>query len=361
MEHLGQLFITGISGTSLTNEEREFLEKENIGGVILFKNNYESPGQLAELVNEIQTCRSHFPLFIATDHEGGRVQRFKNHFTEFPSMMDIGLTESPKKCFEVHTMMANELSACGVNVNFSPVCDVYSNENNKVIGDRAFGRDIDTVSSFVSSAIRGLQTNGIMACAKHFPGHGSTTKDSHFDLPIIKKSIEELRELDIEPFVKAVRSRVEFVMMAHLQVDCIDQDLPTSLSKEAYRMLREDLKFKKIIITDDMEMKAISDRYSYGDAAVMALSAGADIVEYRTMETCKEALEGVKEAYKKKELLKKDIDEKVERINQLKKSYLSEYKLLYIPDVEKELSKNENKVYLEDLTKLIKTKKESAS
>lgn len=359
MENLGQLFITGISGTSLTDEEKVFLEEENIGGVILFSNNYESPGQLAELVNEIQACRQHYPLFIATDHEGGRVQRFKNQFTEFPPMLDLGLTESPKKCFEAHSIMAKELSACGVNVNFAPVCDVFSNENNKVIGDRAFAKTVDEVSLFVSSAIRGLQTNNVMACAKHFPGHGSTTKDSHYDLPVIKKSLADLKEQDIEPFVKAVRSRVEFVMMAHLQVDCIDPEMPTSLSSKAYQMLREELKFKKIIVTDDMEMKAISDRYSYGEAATLALKAGADVVEYRSMDTCREALEGVKEAYKKKELLKKEVDEKLDRINQVKKSYLSEYNILYIPDVEKSLGSSEHKMFLTDLQNLIDTKKSS--
>ena len=360
MDHIGQLFITGISGMTLTDEEKSFLETENIGGVILFSHNYENPAQLAELVNEIQACRSHYPLFIATDHEGGRVQRFKEHFTKMPPMLDIGISESPKRCFEAHAIMAQELSSCGINVNFAPVCDVFTNENNKVIGDRAFGKDVESVSLFVSSAIRGLQTNNVMACAKHFPGHGSTTKDSHYDLPVIKKSYEELKEQDIEPFVKAVRSRVEFVMMAHLQVDCIDTELPTSLSKEAYRILREDLKFKKVIVTDDMEMKAISDRYSYAEAAVMALSAGADVVEYRSMQTCKEALEGVKEAYKKKELLKKDIDEKLERVNQLKKSYLSEYNILYIPDVEKAIGKNEHQVFIDDLNKLVETKKSEA-
>ncbi len=356
MNNLGQLFITGISGTSLTDEERNFIESEDIGGVILFANNYESPGQLAELVNDIQSCRSHYPLFIATDHEGGRVQRFKNNFTVFPPMNDLALSESPKLSFEAHSIMAKELSACGININLAPVCDVFNNPNNKVIGDRAFGDNHEKVSLFVSSAIRGLQTNNVMACAKHFPGHGCTTKDSHNDLPVVKKTIDELREIEFQPFVKAIKSRVELIMMAHLQVDAIDNDLPTSLSKNAYSILRDEMKFKKIIITDDMEMKAISDRYSYGEAAVMALNAGADIVEYRSMEKCQEALEGVKEAFRTKEILKEDVEEKLKRINELKKRYLKEYNLLYIPDVEKNIGKNESAKFLDDLAKVIEVK-----
>ncbi|EQC46929.1 beta-N-acetylhexosaminidase [Bacteriovorax sp. Seq25_V] len=349
MKELGQLFITGISGTVLTEDESKFISEENIGGVILFANNYESPAQLAELVNSIQALRDHFPLFIAVDHEGGRVIRFKKHFTHFPPMLDIVKKDSPKVCFEVHDIAAKELEACGINLNLAPVCDIFNNPNNKVIGDRAFGDNAETVSLFVSSAIRGLQTNNVMGCAKHFPGHGCTTKDSHYDLPIVKKSLEELREEEFIPFVKAVKSRVEMVMMAHLQVDSIDEELPCTLSKNAYDLLRSELKFKKVIITDDMEMKAITDRYSYGEAALMALKAGADIVEYRSMETCKEAYYAVKEAYKKKQISNECIEEKVVRINELKKQYLSDYKPKYIPDVTKKIGTAEAKELLSEI------------
>jgi beta-N-acetylhexosaminidase len=361
MKELGQLFITGISGTSLTEDEKKFIQEENIGGVILFANNYESPAQLAELVNSIQELRDHYPLFVAVDHEGGRVIRFKKHFTQFPSMLDVAKTESPKQSFAVHSVMAKELKACGINVNLSPVCDVFTNPNNKVIGDRAFGHDKETVSLFVSSAIRGLQTENIMACAKHFPGHGCTTKDSHFDLPIVKKSLEELRAEEFEPFVKAVKSRVEFVMMAHMQVDAIDEELPCTLSKNAYDLLRSETKFKKVIITDDMEMKAITDNYSYGEAAIMALNAGADIVEYRSMDTCKEAYFAAKEAYKKKEIEKSLVDEKLERIYDLKKSYLKEYKPLYIPDIEKNIGTEEGQNVLDEIAKIIESKSENSN
>ena len=269
---VGQLFVTGISGLTLTEEEKEFIQKNNIGGVILFAHNFTDPGQLAELVNEIQTLRDEYPLFISVDQEGGRVRRFKTHFTQFPSMYEVGKKDSPKLTFELHKILAEELSACGINLNYSPCCDIWTNENNKVIGDRAFATNALEVEKHVSAAIRGLHASNVLACSKHFPGHGNTTKDSHYDLPFVKKSLEELRAEELVPFYKASKSRSEFMMMAHLVVDSIDKELPCTLSPKAYEFLREELKYKKIIITDDMEMKAISDRYSYSEAAYFIFS-----------------------------------------------------------------------------------------
>lgn len=353
MNDIGQLIITGISGTSLTAEEAAFLEEENIGGVILFSNNYENPAQLAELVNSIQQARSEYPLFVAVDNEGGRVFRFKSGFTQLPSMYEIGLTDSPKLCFHVAKIMAEELQACGVNLNLSPVCDIWSNPNNKVIGDRAFGKDEEKVSKFVSSIIRGLQTNNVLSCAKHFPGHGDTTKDSHFDLPIIKKSLDELKDSEFKPFIKAVKSRVEFVMMAHLMVDSIDSQLPTSLSEKAYSLLRKELKFNKLIITDDMEMKAITDRWGVEEAALMAINAGADIIEYRSMEMAKKALLGLKNAQKTKTLKNERIKESYNRVMEVKRENLKDYEPIYIPDISKKVNKASSETLISEIREKI--------
>ena len=157
-------------------------------------------------------------------------------------MLNVGNSNSPKLCFEVHEIMAKELKACGVNVNLSPVCDIFSNPENKVIGDRAFGKNKEIVSKFVSSAIRGLQTSHIIGCAKHFPGHGDTFKDSHEELPIIKKELNKIIENEIFTFRKAVKSRVEMIMIGHLQIDSIDSEYPSSLSKKTYELLRKELK-----------------------------------------------------------------------------------------------------------------------
>ena len=335
INELGQLFFTGISGLSLTEEEKDFIQSNNIGGVILFKENFQDPAQLSELVNEIQTLRDEYPLFISVDQEGGRVKRFQTHFTQFPSMYELGQQDSPKLVFEIHKAMAEELSTCGVNLNLSPCCDIWSNDNNKVIGDRAFGKTVEEVEKNISAAIRGLHTGNVLACAKHFPGHGDTTKDSHFDLPYVKKSLKELKEFELQPFHKASKARVEFMMMAHLVVDAIDKELPCTLSPKAYDFLRDELKFKKIIISDDMEMKAISDRFSYGEAARMAFAAGVDILEYRSMPTTREAFEFVKQSVSDNNLNRQKMGEKIARVKDCKKRFLAEYKPIYIPNIHK--------------------------
>lgn len=343
MDNYGQLIISGIKGTALEASEIEFIKNEKLGGIILFSHNFEDPAQLAELVNSIQKHRDEYPLFIAVDQEGGRVMRFKKHFTQFPSMLDIASLNSPKLVFEVHEVLAKELSACGINLSFSPCCDILTNPENKAIGDRSYGRDAETVEKYISAAIRGLQTNGVLACAKHFPGHGDTSKDSHTDLPLVKTSLETLRARELVPFVKASKSRVEFMMMGHLLVDAIDEKLPTTLSSKAYEFLRSETKFSKIVITDDMEMKAIADRFSIEDAAVMAINAGADMLLYRYMEDADKALKAVREAVKKRSIKKELIIEKLTRVEKCKKEFLSQYQPIYIPKIADVFNSNESK------------------
>ncbi len=333
MDNFGQFVITGIKSTSLSAEETEFIREEKVGGVILFSENFQDPSQLAELVNSIQKLRDEYPLFISADQEGGRVMRFKKHFTQFPSMMDFARMDSPKLIFEAHEILAKELNACGVNLSYSPTCDILTNPENKVIGDRAFGEDALTVEKYISAAIRGLQTNGVMACAKHFPGHGDTSKDSHFDLPIVKTSLQQLREREMIPFVKASKSRVEFMMMAHLMVDAIDDKLPTSLSSKAYDFLRQETKFSKIVVTDDMDMKAISDRYTTEEAALLAINAGADMLMYRNMENAVKAVNIIREHSKKRLMKKEMLVEKQTRIERCKKENFANYQPIYIPKI----------------------------
>lgn len=349
INELGQLFMTGFSDVALSPEEGAFLETNNIGGVILFTRNYANPAQIAELVNDIQKRRDEYPLFVSVDQEGGRVKRFKDHFIQLPSMLEVGNCDSPKLTFELHHAMAKELAACGINLDFSPVCDIWTNPKNTVIGDRAFGKDPETVEKHVSAAIRGLHAGGILACGKHFPGHGNTLKDSHFDLPYVTAPMSELEKVEIRPFIKAAKSRVEFMMMAHLVVDAIDPDLPCTLSPKAYAFCREKLKYKKIIITDDMEMHAITKNFSIGEAAIRSLEAGADIVLYRSTQACAEAFKAVKEAVRTQRLKLSDIEEKIERVKACKKTYLSEYQPIYIPSIAKSLKSDEQKKLLDKI------------
>ncbi len=333
INYLGQSILCGISGTSLLEDERKFLQEENIGGVILFAQNYEDPAQLSELINEIQACRDEYPLFISVDNEGGRVFRFKKQFTNFPAMGALAKLDSPKLIFEVHAVFAKELSACGVNLNFAPVCDVLRKNTTAAIGDRAFSEDPVMVEKCISGAIRGLQTNGVLGCAKHFPGHGNTSKDSHFDLPYISQSMEEFQKIDFIPFKKASRSRVEFIMMAHLVCDAIDPNLPCTLSTKAYELLRSELKYKGIIITDDMYMDAVRKKWGIEKASLMAYQAGADILCHRHLEDAQKALEELKNNYKTKKISKERVEDSFDRIINIKKAYLSDYKPVYIPEI----------------------------
>lgn len=356
MIQLGQLVITGVSGLTLNEEEKKFIEKEDIGGVILFQENYESPAQLAELVNNIQMLRKEYPLFICTDHEGGRVMRFKTHFTQFPPMLDIASLDSPKLFFEIATIMSEELLACGINLNLAPVCDIWNNEQNKVIWNRAFGKDPETVSKYISSMIRGFQTNGLLSCAKHFPGHGNTIKDSHFDLPIVKKPLAEIREVELQPFIKAIKARVDVIMMAHLIVEEIDSELPCSLSPRAHELLRNELKYKGLILSDDMQMKAITNHRGTGEAAMMAIKAGSDLVEYRDMSEAMLGLEGLKKAQKDKVIKPYEFTDRLGRIEETKKRFFTDYKLIYAPDIEKKFNRKVTQAFVEDLRKKIAEK-----
>ena len=355
LDNYGQLIISGIKGTSLDAHEVDFIRDEKLGGVILFSHNFEDPAQLAELVNSIQKLRDEYPLFIGVDQEGGRIMRFKKHFTQFPAMLDLAKVDSPKLVFEVHQLLAKELAACGINLSFSPVCDILTNPDNKAIGDRAYGYDAETVEKYISAAIRGLQTNGLLSCAKHFPGHGGTTQDSHFELPLVKTTLEELKTREMIPFIKASKSRVEFMMMAHLMVDALDDKLPTSLSPKAYEFLRQETKFTKVVITDDMEMKAISDKYSTEEAAVMALDAGADMLIYKTMEQAEKALKAIREAAKKRTIKKEALTEKLGRVERCKKENLASYQPIYIPKIAESFNSQDSKKVMDQL-KSIQTK-----
>lgn len=294
MKDLGQLIITGIGGTSLSSSEIDFLEKEKIGGVILFSKNFSDPEQLIQLINSINSLNSHHPFFISVDHEGGRVIRFKKYFTQFPPMLKLADLNDPEVFFQVGQIMGAELSSCGINLNFTPCCDLFTNPKNNVIGDRAFGRDPKMVGPLIKKFIHGMKNENVLTCAKHFPGHGDTLEDSHFELPRVSSPLKVLKSREFIPFSDAIKSGVDTVMMGHLLVDEIDQKMPCSLSKAAYDLLRNELNFKGLILTDDMQMDAIKKGYSVSEAAELSISAGANCLIYRDLEYSKEALAALK-------------------------------------------------------------------
>lgn len=356
MDKLGQLMICGIKGTTLSPEEIDFIESENLGGIVLSSQNFQNPAQLAELVNSIQKLRDEYPLFMSVNHDGGKNSAFSTHFTKFPSMNDLARLNSPKLIFEVHEVMAKELHACGINLCFSPSCDILTNPENKVIFDSVYGTDVQSVEKFITASIRGFQTNGVLACAKHFPGMGNTSQDPHYDLPLIKTSMDVMKSRELIPFIKASKSRVEFMLMGHLLVDELDQKLPTSLAPKAYEFLRKETKFSKIVMTDNLEMKSITDRYSLEEAAVMAINAGADVIMLGSIDGARKAINSLREALKKRYLEREIVIEKLSRIEKCKSTHFQGYSPIYIPKIAESFNTNEAKALLSQIEALMTEK-----
>ena len=241
---IGQQLIIGLEGATLSPAESEFVVKNDIGGVILFKRNVESPLQVHKLVSQVQALRtkteSKAPLFISIDMEGGRVHRLKPPFTQWPAIAHIGKIDSTSVAFRFAQAMGEELRSVGINLDFAPCIDVFSNPQNTVIGDRSLSSSPEAVSRLGSALVRGYIKANILACAKHFPGHGNTLIDSHSDLPVENKSLEELEQTELEPFKKIFRARLELVMAAHVKFPKIDPEWPASLSEIFLKQILRD-------------------------------------------------------------------------------------------------------------------------
>lgn len=324
---LGECFMTGVAGHELDNETGQFLDSARIGGVIYFAHNYSSPEQISKFSASLQPTNPAQPLrFLAVDHEGGRVQRFKSAFTRIPEAMDLAEKLTPKQIFEVSELIAKELAAVGVNLNFAPVADIHSNPKNPVIGRRSFGHDEATVSKLVSAFVRGHLTAGVHPCSKHFPGHGDTTVDSHFALPEVKTTIETLKEREFRPFLKAIKSGCRFIMSAHVLNRNLDAIVPATLSKRTMsEILRDELRYTGVIVSDDMEMQAITDNFGAEKAPVMALLAGVDMLIYRSESACRRGYQAVLKEIPGNTELQDRIWESANRILQVKRETLRPY------------------------------------
>ncbi len=319
-EKVGQLIMVGFEGTQANEAIETHIRERFVGGVVLFSRNIQSPQQTAELTNELQrlagaTARQ-IPLFVGIDQEGGWVIRLKEGATVLPGNMALGATNSTELAERAGEITAVELAAVGVNLNFAPVMDVSNNPDNPVIGRRSFGESPELVSRLGISYIRGLQRNGVLATAKHFPGHGDTTVDSHFELPTVSHDLERIHALELQPFRAAIDADVAAIMTAHIIYPAFDANRPATLSPTILTdLLRKELGFDGLLITDDMEMKAIDDRYRSGEAAVMAVEAGADIVMVLWTPTKQiEVFDALLSAVKSGRISQARLDQSVERI-----------------------------------------------
>lgn len=252
------------------------LVADGVSGVILFARNIASPEQVAELNRRLKEPAPG-ALLSSVDQEGGRVARLRAPWTLWPPMRALGDLDDEALAHEVGRVLGVELKACGFDVDYAPVLDVDSNPANPIIGDRSFGRDPAVVSRLGAAMIRGLQAMNVSACGKHFPGHGDTAQDSHLELPRLAHGLERLRQIELPPFKAAIDAGVASMMTAHVVFDDLDPGVPATMSKKAIDgILRKELGFNGVVLSDDLEMKAVHERFPMRDVVEQALLAGVD-------------------------------------------------------------------------------------
>ncbi|HEY6362870.1 MAG TPA: beta-N-acetylhexosaminidase [Vicinamibacterales bacterium] len=323
---IGQLLIGSLPATTIPSELRTLAREFQMGGVILFSRNIEAPEQVAELSRDAQQLATESPLWVSVDQEGGRVARLRAPFTEWPPMATLGRSGDPALARRFASALAAELRAVGITLDYAPVLDIHTNPKNPVIGDRALAETADLVATLGTSIVSGLQDNGVAACGKHFPGHGDTSADSHFDLPIVEHPPDRLRRVELVPFRAATRAGVAFIMTAHVLIPSLDEEQPATLSPRIVRaLLREEIGYQGVILSDDLEMKAIARTYVVPDAAVQAISAGCDgiLICSGNIEVQAATLEALVHAAESGRISYKRLDDALTRQRRAKERFLA--------------------------------------
>ena len=325
-EKIGQMFQVGFIGTKITSEISEMIKDYHIGGIIYFKRNIKSLEQIFNLSNELQILsaskRPGLPLLISTDQEGGMVSRLVGG-THFPGNMILGATRNVRLAKKDGQAIARQLKAVGINMDFAPVLDINNNPLNLVIGARSFGGDPLLVANLGVAFIKGMQAEGVITCAKHFPGHGDTAIDSHLDLPVIRHGKEHLEKVELYPFKQAIKVGVDSIMTAHIYFPALEprKGVPATLSYNVLTgLLRRELGFAGLIISDCMEMKAITNSFGTIEGSVMSIEAGSDmILVSHSLDKQKAAIKAVVKAVKEGRITEKRINQSVLRILKLKR------------------------------------------
>lgn len=322
-EKIGQMIITGFNGSEYNDDMDRLINEYKVGGVILFARNIEDSNQMIDLTRALQENNNNLPLFISIDEEGGRVSRLPDDVEKFPSAFTIGLINDQQTAYENGKEIGYTLKRLGINLDYAPVLDIYSNENNTVIGDRAFSTEESIVSTMGIATMEGIEDSDIIPVVKHFPGHGDTEVDSHYGLPIVYKTLEELRNFEFIPFVKAIESGCDVIMVSHIILNEVDSSNPASLSKIVISdLLRKDLEFDKVVITDDMSMGAITSIMSIEEACIKSIEAGCDILLLgNAYEEIEQVINSIKLKLYNGEISEEQINKSVKRILELKKKY----------------------------------------
>ena len=335
-QKVSQLLVAGIEGTQLGQDAVQAVQDYQVGGVILFGRNVESAWQLAELTNGLKDLNGDYtPLFLCVDQEGGRVDRMPPEVERTPSAWSVGQTLDTEGVGAAYgALLAEECAAFGFNMDFAPSLDIWSNPDNTVIGDRAFGNDWEWTAFFGMSAVESMEEQGgVIPVVKHFPGHGDTSVDSHVALPVVDKSLEELWQSELVPFNMTLNQEDYFgaqagpsapaVMVAHILLSQVDPDYPASLSHRVVTgLLREEMGFDGVVCTDDLTMGAVSNTYGMGEAAVLAVEAGCDLLLVcHGADNLTAARDALLEAVDSGRLSPERLDESVKRILSLKVEY----------------------------------------
>jgi beta-N-acetylhexosaminidase len=325
---IGSLLMTGIGGQELKAEEEKLLREVEPAGVILFKRNYKDIAQLTVLVNRINAVLER-PL-IGVDQEGGRIIRLGHPFSQFPPQRSFGKyfesTGSVDFIKDFARILSLELKAAGINLCFTPVADIMTNRENRVIGDRAFSNKVVTVSELASAVVTEMNAHGVISCAKHFPGHGDTFADSHEELPSLGISEDLLLKREVLPFKRCIAAGVPMIMTAHILFEKIDAKKPATLSGRIIEgLLRKRLGYRGPVITDDMDMKAVSGNYRLEEASCLSLDAGVYIVlicrSYKDLYSVKSAI--IRRA-EKDGVFREKLRVSVKRVDKLKKSFIKD-------------------------------------
>ncbi|MGE4283457.1 MAG: beta-N-acetylhexosaminidase [Clostridia bacterium] len=324
-EKIGQMLIVGFNGYAVNDPIRTMIRNYHVGGIILYGYNVENSSQLLALINTLKRVNAinEIPLFISVDVEGGRVSRMPAELRKLPTSAAIGRINSENLSYGIGNVIAEELKAFGFNMDFSPVLDINSNPLNPVIGDRAFGSNAEIVSRLGVQTMIGIRSGGVIPVVKHFPGHGDTSVDSHIGLPSVNHDLNRLRNFELIPFEQAIRNGADAVMVAHILLNRIDQANPASLSRIVITdILRTQLNFNGVVITDDMTMGAIAQNFEIGNAAVKAVNAGSDIVLVsRGYDNEVRVINALKNAVQNGTISQQRIDESIYRILRLKQKY----------------------------------------
>jgi len=275
----GSVIVCGFHGVEAPDEVQRWLAAQTVAGLILFKRNIEDLDQAASLIASCHgVSNASVPILVSVDQEGGRVARFREPVLQLPPMRALASADDPNLTRNAGAVLGQQLRAIGINLNFAPVLDVDTNPLNPVIGDRAFGSTASSVIEHALAFARGLHEGGVLSCGKHFPGHGDTDLDSHLALPSLRHDRSRLDDLELRPFRAAV-GRLPSLMTAHVLFEQLDSDLPATMSRLVVtELLRREMGFDGAVFSDDLEMKAVSDRYSIEEAGVLAIEAGCDLL-----------------------------------------------------------------------------------